>query len=109
MEQYATVQEGMMVGVYVEHHWDSKNPLIGKVLDIDNEDETFLIHWYGASWTGRCFPLYEGGGTNRKPKSELLDVRCIILWQFSLTKKKGALTGATVGKLKALYSNIKQN
>ena len=56
MEQYSAVQKGRMVAVYVAHHWDSRNPLIGKVLKIENEDETFLIHWYGASWTGRCSP-----------------------------------------------------
>jgi hypothetical protein len=61
----------MLVAVYVKHHWTTGS-LIGMVMDIHSDDideETFVIHWYGSSWSGKCFPLYEGGGANRKLKT----------------------------------------
>ena len=105
MDQYAKITRGDLVAVYVEHHWKS-SPQLGRVLEINVEEETILIHWFAASWSGKCSPLYTGGGANRKPKTELLDVRCILLWQFHLTSRKEALSSATVIKLKAAYREL---
>ncbi|XP_072046766.1 uncharacterized protein [Amphiura filiformis] len=105
MQQYSAIQKGDLVAVYVAHHWRS-SPLIGLVHDVILEEESFVIHWYSASWSGKCSPLYDGGGGHRRPKTEKLDIRCCLLWQFKLTSKKEALSSATVQKLKSAYRGI---
>ena len=104
LSRFSSIQIGDMIGVYVEHHWES-NPQIGKVLDVNLKEETFTIHWYYSTWTGKCRPLFLGGGAHRKPKTEILDVRCALLWQFNLTPSD-YLKSVTAQHLKTAYKDL---
>lgn len=102
LTQYGTIKKGDFVAVFVEHHWTGK-PQIGKVQEIDFEEGTLLLHWFSASWTGKCGPLWYGVGSNRKPKDESIDIRCVVLWQFELTRSS-CLKHNTVSRLKNAYA-----
>ncbi|XP_072015608.1 uncharacterized protein [Amphiura filiformis] len=104
LTQYSAIENGDMVAVYVDHFWKS-SPLIGQVVDVNMEEGIIVIQWFYASWSGKCGPLFLGGGAHKQPKTECLDIRSVLLWGFKLTPAK-YLKSATVVKLKRAYKEI---
>ena len=106
MQQYKAIKKGMMVGLFVEDYWPNVCPQIGCVEDVSLNDEVITVHWYSCSWTGPCKERSTGVGANRRKVTEMLDIRCCILWDFSLTSKRKTLKDITVQKLKAAYREL---
>ena len=109
IQQYKSIEEGMMVGLYVEDHWPQVCPQIACVEEINLEKETVTVHWYSSSWTGPCKERNYGVDANRKKVTEVLDIRCCILWQFDLTNKRKTLPDITAKKLKSAYRELGLN
>ena len=106
IQQYRTIAKGMMVGLYVEDYWPRVCPQIACVEDMSLEEETVRVHWYSASWTGPCKERNSGVGANRKKVTEVLDIRCCVLWQFNLTSKRKSLPDIIAKKLKSTYRDL---
>ena len=106
LTQYQQLKEGMLVGLYVEHHWPDVCPQIASITNADLDNETLTVQWYHSSWSGKCNPVYRGSGKNRVPVTEQIDVRCAVLWDFALTSKNKALKAVTIQRLKTAYRSI---
>ncbi len=94
-----------MVGLYVEHRWPTMCPQIAKILQVDHAGEEMLIQWYHATWHGKCTAAIVGVGRNRKPEEEMVDIRCAVLWDFSLTHGQ-RIKDVTRQRLKQAYSDL---
>ena len=106
IQQYRGIKKGMMVGLYVEDYWPQVCPQIACVEDVSLEKETVTVHWYSASWTGPCKERNSGVGANRKKVTDILDIRCCVLWQFNLTSKRRTLPDTIAKKLKSIYREL---
>ena len=106
LDQFKTLKPGMMVAMYVEQHWPQICPQIAKVFEVNTEEETMKVHWFHSKWKGKCSPAFHGAGKHRTPNVELVDIRCCVLWDFTLTTKNKALKGNTSDNLKSIYSSL---
>ncbi|XP_070569806.1 uncharacterized protein [Ptychodera flava] len=83
VDSFDSLKEGMFVAVYIPQL--KHKPQIGKVMDLNEEEETFKIHWYKGSWSGTWKPSFCGAGRNRKPNIESVWIHSAIFGNFSLT------------------------
>ena len=104
VDDFESLREGMLVGLFVDYV--PHRHQIAKIVEKDEANLTIKVHWYHSSWSGPCKPKYTGSASNRRPYTELLDLRTVILWDFELTGKKGCLRKQTVSSLRDKYSEL---
>ena len=96
----AEIKEGVLVAVLVD--WWKKRPVIGKVLDVS--EEQFRIHWWKGRYTTEWFPEFL---INGQPYTDLMPMSCVVCVGFEFTGKgKNKLSKQMKDTLKNEYHNI---
>ena len=87
VDNFNSMEVDMLVALYVDYI--PHRPQIARLLEKDEEKMVISVHWFSSSWTGPCKPRHTGSGSNRRPLTELLDLRTAIFWDFSRYREKG--------------------
>lgn len=95
----------LSVGIYVavdKAEW-SNRPLIGKVHSIG--DDFVNINWLDGSYNGTFRDSYVGSGANRRPWSENIDKRQIVMIDVQFTNSR-RIRKEDIDELKARYEML---
>ncbi|KAJ8018149.1 hypothetical protein HOLleu_44018 [Holothuria leucospilota] len=101
VNDYSSVEEGMLVAVHCEQ--TEGRPHIGRVSMVGMDEVE--VEWLRGSWTGGWHPWTIEQNGRKKPYSSVVPKKALILWDFALTQG-GRLRKDTISELKSKYEEL---
>ena len=91
----------MLVAVHLVET-SARRPYIGKVIEINEDQDNVSLSWMRGSWSGGWTP---GGPRNNVSYITTIPKNSLILWGFQLTESR-RLRKKTILELKSKYEEL---